>query len=254
MWKDIGDECIFCGRDLRKHTSRAKSHSKKDRIRLILTTENCAEKLCKVENATTISYHPSCLAEYDHRMFYEVRATKNPATSLNFWATRRLAHDKSFAEITTIIREKVIEGRHVYALQDIYQLYLSLFQEEAVKNQLKSDILSYDKRYLCARLMESFPRLAKTIFKKRTFFHPIDMSLSELLTKGCSAEDDFISQIKSTAFAIRKKIVGLEKRCIPKHNISVDNIYEGECEIPSCTRSSVLSSKVPKNAKTKNWK
>lgn len=238
MWEYIDDDCIFCGRYLRKrkgliqNTSRATSDLKKKRICQILTIENCVEKLCRVENASSICYHRSCLAEYDHKLFYEVRAAKKPATSLNIWTTRRLAHDKSFSEIRTIINEKVIVGRHVFALQDIFHLYLSLFQEEAAKNQLKSDISSYDKRYLCARLMESFPKLSKTIFKNRTFLHLNDMSLSELLTKGCRAEDLFISQIKSTAFEIRKKIVGQEKRCIPKHNVTIENIYEGECEIP----------------------
>lgn len=70
------------------------------------------------------------------------------------------------------------------------------------------------------------------VLKNRTYLHRSDLTVAELLSEGFKARDDFMSQIKSVAFGIRKTIMRQENRQLPKHNVSIENIYEGECEIP----------------------
>lgn len=104
MWDDVDDSltkpnCIFCERIQLKrkgshqNTKRAESNFKKDRIREILQIENCTAKLCRIQQATSISYHPSCLTEYEHKLFYGQRANKrSDASPIESWALRVSRH------------------------------------------------------------------------------------------------------------------------------------------------------------------
>lgn len=240
MWENLDSshtDCIFCDRNQRKRkglfkdTVKASTDSMKKRITAILEFGNFTEKMHKVRNSTSISYHSSCFAEYEHKLFYKnrIKTTSNP---LNIWTTSRMFHEKSFAEIKNIINEKAVDGREVYSLRYVHQLYLSLFDEEAVKHQAKLCSTSYTRQHLCDRLLSAFPTLTKTVYKQRSFIHRNDLNLCELLASGFRTEDNFLAQIKSVAFEIRKMVLNQEKRNLPKHNIPVESIYEGECAIP----------------------
>lgn len=240
MWENLDSsqtECIFCDRNQRrrkglsKNTVKATTDSMKKRIIAILEFGNRTEKVHKVRNSKSISYHSSCFAEYEHKLFYEnrVKTTSNP---LNIWATSRLAHEKSFEAIKKFVNENVVDGREVHSLRDVYQLYSSLFDEEFAKHQPTLCSTSYTRQHLCTRLLNAIPNLTKTVYKQRTFIHRNDLDLCEILASGFRLEDDLLAQIKSVAFEIRKRVLSQEKRYLPKHNISVENIYEGECAIP----------------------
>lgn len=111
--------------------------------------------------------------------------------------------------------------------------YLSLCAEySTAEQQLQSNQASYSKKHFCDRLLNKLPVLTKTVFKNQTFLHRNDLSVSELLSTAFHAEEA-LSQIKSVAFGIRKAIMIQPKRSLPKHNISIDDIYEGECDVPA---------------------
>lgn len=242
MWEylaDDSDECIFCDRSLLKWKGRyqknlrATSDLKKSRIREILQIEQLSEKLSKIQHATSITHHQRCLAKKEHKLFYESRVIKaSKVGGINNWAIRNITHQKSFAEVKKFVIEKLVDDRQVHALRDIYQLYLTLFDEECTNHQPKSTHSKYSKHHSCAKLLEVVPGLTKTVFKNRTYLHRNDLTVSKLLSEGFKARDDFLSQIKSVAFGIRTTIMRQENRQMPKHNISIENIYEGECEIP----------------------
>lgn len=240
MWENLDSnhtECILCDRNQRrrkglsKNTVKATTDSMKKRIIAILEFGNHTEKVHKVRNSTSISYHSSCFAEYEHKLFYEnrIKTTSNP---LNIWTTSRLAHEKSFAAVKDFVNEKLVDAREVHSLRYVHRLYSSFFDEEFAKHQAKLCPTSYTRQHLCTRLLSAIPNLTKTVYKQRTFIHRNDLNLCEILASGFRIEDDLLAQIKSVAFEIRKNVLSQEKRYLPKHTISVENIYEGECAIP----------------------
>lgn len=175
---------------------------------------------------------PSCLTEYEHKLFYGQRANKrSDANPIESWALRRESHDISFATVKKFVDEKLVDDRQVHSLTNIYQLYTSSFNEELSKRGCKLNHTSYTRQHLCTKLLEAKPILTKTIFKNRTFLHLNDLSLNELCAQSFQAEGDSLLEIKSVAYDIRRKMMSQEKRYLPKHNISVENIYEGECDI-----------------------
>lgn len=191
------------------------------------------EKLQQIQHASDISYHSSCLAEYEHKASFGCRPSKKSSSSeLNVWAIRRVVHNKTFARVTEHVDEKLVRDRQVLALKDIFQMYSSLFEEEIAPYKQQSNKASYTGQHLCSKLLEKFPSLTKTVYKMRTFLHRADLELNELFAKGFQAEDNLMPQIRFLAFEIRRKIFEQEKRSLPKHNISVENICEGECTIP----------------------
>lgn len=206
MWKDIEEhptfrECIFCGLDKiknkgsRQHTINATTDYKQNRIRTILKIESCTEKLLKVQNLTCISYHPTCLAKYEHKLFYGDRISKKTrAKPLNNWTLRRTVHENAIDAVRSFVDEKIIAHKEVHALADIHQLYLSVFNEEAAKAKTNLEHTSYTRQHLCTKLLITVPNLTKTVYKKRTFLHRDDLSLDELCAKGFKAGDDCLSQ------------------------------------------------------------
>lgn len=240
MWQNLDSyECIFCDRIILRHHGRIQkamkttSDVKISRIREILEIDSSDYKLSQIQDATSIFHHQRCLAKNEHKIFYKDRVCKGKkANGINNWAIRRVAHDKSFAEVKKFVVQKLVEGREVHALRDIFQLYLSLFDEECINHPPKSTHSTCTRQFLGEKLLADIPGLTKTVFKNRTFLHRTDLSISELLSEGVKDEKEFLSQIKSLAFRIRSTVMRQEKCQLPKHNISVENIYEGECEIP----------------------
>lgn len=211
---------------------KAVSLAKKSRIREILSVEDC-KKLSEIQDAVTINFHATCLSKYEHKLFYADRMFEwKKACSRNNWANRRRIHEKSFADIVKIVTEKLVDDRQVYALRNVYQQYLSLCAEYSKAVQPQLNHASYSKIHFCNQLLIKLPVLTKTIFKNQTFLHRDDLSVSELMSTAFHAEEA-LSQIKSVAFEIRRAIMKQPKRSLPKHNISIENIYEGECDVPA---------------------
>lgn len=231
--------CIFCDRVRRKRNGvyqyplKTVSPSKKSRIREILSVEGY-EKLSEIQDAVSINFHVSCLSEYEHKLFYTDRMLKRKgACSRNNWVNRRQVHEKSFANILNIVTEKLVDGRQVHALRNVYQHYLCLCAEYSTAGEpSQSNHTSYSKKHFCDRLLKKLPVLSKSVFKNQTFLHRNDLSVSELLSTAFHAEEA-LSQIKSVAFGIRKAIMKQTKRTLPKHNISIEDIFEGECDVPA---------------------
>lgn len=66
----------------------------------------------------------------------------------------------------------------------------------------------------------------------RTYLHPEDMEMEEILAKGFEKEDNMTTKIKLVATEIRKVINQMEIWKLPKNNIKVKDITKGECDIP----------------------
>lgn len=245
MWGDVEcdstkAECVFCDRLLRKRNGRnrgtvqALSDTKKNRIREILRTEDCAEKIHEIQADAPINYHESCLAERNHKLFNKNRATrKTGAHPLNNWDHLRLAHEKTFGEIKQFVHDNVIRDKRVCSLKTIYVMYKALFGEVIERIQPKSELntSSYKQQHLCKKLLDAIPNLSKAVYKSRIFLHLSDLHLTELYANLTQGEDN-LSRMKSIAFEVRKSVLGQDRRHLPKHNISVENICESECDIP----------------------
>lgn len=245
MWRDVEcdstkAECVFCDRLLRKRNGKNRgtvqtvSEDKRNHIRNILHIENSDEKLHKIEDNKPINFHESCLAERNHKLFYKDRANKKTEVhASNNWDLLRLAHEKTFDGIKEFVLNNVICAKRVCALKIIYDMYKASFDEVIAEIQPKShlDTSAYKQQHLCKKLLNTIPNLSKVVYKSRTFLHLSDLDLAELYA-NLTQPDDTFSQIKSVAFEIRKKVLEQDRRHLPKHNISVENFYEGECEIP----------------------
>lgn len=194
--------------------------------------ENRANKSENFQDA--IFYHRSCLAKRDHKLFYRSNQTANRTHDvLNNWSRIRLVHEETFFEIKKFMLDKVIRDKHVYALKSIYEMYKDLYDEITKKNYPKIYLSnsSYKQQHLCSKLLEDIPELCKSIFKGRTYLHLNDIGLNDLVT-NLSREADALSRVRSMAFEIRKMILEPKDRHLPKRNITVEKICEGECNIP----------------------
>lgn len=241
-WEDIGDvskKCVFCESVFRtknrlyQSCKRTKSGAKRSSIRQILQIENSTEKLQEIEDSTYISYHSSCLSEYEHKLFYEKRSNISSATTTsNVWSYRRILHEKSFKKVIEYVNEKLIEEKGVRNLADIYSLYSSVFREENTEGRLNLNHTVYTRSHLLKKIFRKFPNLSKTVYKHRTYLHRSDLSIEELHQIGFGTDGDLLSKIKMIAFEIRQKVKDMTKRNLPKNNISVKNIHAGECDIP----------------------
>lgn len=240
-WEDISvfsDDCIFCNRKFRKRnrslqtTIRAKTVTKMNRICEILQIENSTQKHQDIEGSASITYHQSCLAEREHKLFHKSRSTLGMKAP-SIWLARKELHDESFARVNEFVEKNIIKEKRVHNLAEIYDLYSSVFQEVNVERRLNLVETVYARHHLLRKILKSCPELDRTVFKNRTYLHRKDLSIAELFEIGFTSENETLSKIRSIAFEIRRKIIDVEKRNLPKHNISAKNIIEGECDIPN---------------------
>lgn len=81
-------------------------------------------------------------------------------------------------------------------------------------------------------LLKFVPALTKTVYKQRTYLHIRDLPIEEVYSKGLQQQDDFISRCKKVAFEIRRIVKEMSIRELPKQNLTLKDIIEGECDIP----------------------
>lgn len=237
MWTDeiesndveIKTGCIFCTRQIRRRNgvnqkvTKATSQSRKDRIFEILCSFNQQDKVNDFKNANSVNYHLSCLAENEHKI-----------SMANKPAMKKSDHQKIRSEALSKVMESVkstlIEKHDVRMLVDIYQYYVAFFQEQ------RSEMYSFEpvvlqSQYLLQKILQTFPILTKTVIKNRTYLHRRDLPLEEMCANGFQLEDS-IARIKKVAFEIRKIVKEMKKRELPKKNLSLKDITEGECDVP----------------------
>lgn len=240
-WEDVNcdsacKECIFCDRVLRKRngirnsTLTTTSETLMKRIKDILTVENCDEKLKSIEDARCINYHRICLSQRQHKLLYKGRSNNK---STGHWSELRHAHEIAFAGIKDHVVANIIRTETVCTLKSLFDMYRLLFGEAMQKINGRPDFISlYKPQHFCTKLLEALPHLAKSTYKNRVYLHSDNLNAGQLCGNLMGISSDSTS-IKSVAFAIRNKVLAQPKNCLPKQNISVDNIREGECDIPT---------------------
>lgn len=222
-WIDIIDSnCIFCDRRFRKlkrnsqTVTKTSLVSKKQQILKILRILNMQEKIDRFQDAPHLFYHAACLSEYQYKYF------KSPSPKIKTvntdWANIRSIHSATFLKIEKNITGTLIEQNGVTALSDIYGLYEAMFEEEQLKSKLDLSELKLKQQHLLKKLLERFPALTKTVYKNRTYLHKADLSTQEIYRKGFERNEDWQSKIKSVAFLIRQKVMGLKKRTEKRYN------------------------------------
>lgn len=145
----------------------------------------------------------------------------------------RLAHERTFGEIKQFLLDNVIRDKRICSLKSINDMYKALFAEVIEKIQPKSDLdtSSYKQHRLCEKMLNAIPNLSKAVYKSRIFFHLSELNLAELYGDLTQQEDN-LPRMKSIAFEVRRKVLNQDRRILPKRNISVENICDGECDIP----------------------
>lgn len=231
--------CVFCDRGVRKVKGRrelirkSKLTSKTQAILNVLSLANMVEKINQLQTASSISYHSTCLSEYEYKLL-EFRSQKKTTSKSNTdWADRRSVHSITFAKIQKHINDTLIDKNEISALASIYELYEAIFEEEKLKSNVNLYDAKFLKHHLLKRMLESFPALTKTVYKNQTFLHKRDLPLDVIYARGFNEPGNWTARIKAVAYHIRQKVKSIEKRTLPKHNIKVQDILDGECEVPS---------------------
>lgn len=189
------------------------------------------EKVHLCERAKDIKYHKTCLYQYNTQL---KRDLKDNITINGDEATSEIdvnINKKVFEELNQHIREKVIENRETWALSGINNLYNRLFVEEKSKcSQTTSTVMK--SHHLLEKILKVNDDISKTLYRNRVYLHPSNMNTDELLQKGFEVEDNVTAKIRAVGTAIRKEIFEMDVKKLPKRNISVKHIIDGECKVP----------------------
>lgn len=203
----------------------------KNRILEILRIQNSQDKIEHVEKVKSVSYHQKCFTEKNWKLVESPKKCLTPKKRTD-GAVRRDIHTLVFLAIKKHVSDKVIDQKEAIPLADVHNLYSALFEEEKIRFGAYSNESKFRPQHLLKKLLEVFPTLTKSVYKQRTILHRSDMSLGEIIT-AFNDNNQLINQIKSTAFAIRQAVLNMETRKLPKNNITLKHILEGECEIPT---------------------
>lgn len=219
-------------REVRKfHQKVSKTNAKrKDRILQILEILNLREKTEQNRNAQSISYHPACFMELEYKYLKNRSAKKTKP--LSHWSSRRNMHSAAFLKIQKDASESLIDNQEVKPLSDIYAMYEALFEEEQIRSNQDLSDTKFTAQHSLKKLMNSYRNLAKTVYKNRTYLHRDDLSAGEILAKGFRSTEDWTAQLKSIAFFVIQKVMSMVKRLLPKQNIQLEHVLEGECDTP----------------------
>lgn len=240
MWIDVEDipkQCVFCDRQIitrygkKQKTTKAESDTKKINILEILRSSTLHHKADEMKNAKYINYHLTCFAQRENKLLKN-SSSKNISTVHQVKEVYRGIHSEIFSQVKSHVNDTVIEKSEVRPLSDIFMMYSALFDEAKLRNNCDSYETSFKPQHLLKNLLHCFPDLSKTVYKNRIFLHRKDLTMEELLAKGFQTQEDLTTRIKSVAFEIRKKVLGMNKRNLPKQNLKLKDITEGEIDIP----------------------
>lgn len=167
----------------------------------------------------------SCLAQNEHKITMAKQIVKVDSN-------RQKVHLAALEKVKQNVQATVIDKREVRMLGDIYQYYMALFDEQKLQTELNPSEPLFKAQYLLQNLLKSFPILTKSVYKQRTYLHVQDLPIKEVYVKGLQQQDDLVTRAKRVAFEIRKIVKEMDKRELPKRNLVLKDIIEGECEIP----------------------
>lgn len=224
--------CIFCDRLILKRkgliqrTCTTNSEKKINQINKILENQKLGEKACGLKN---ISYHPSCLGGLEYKLFK--RST--PKTK-SIWSNTRNIHSTAFEKLEKLLVKELIDENEVKALSDIFNLYKAILEEEKLKEPDSHDehTSTLKPHHLQQKILQKIPSITTTSYKHRVYLHKMGLSLDVILAKGFENKSDINKQIRSIAFFIRQKVLSMPKRTLPKNNVTLQDVLNGECDIP----------------------
>lgn len=222
------NKCIFCSRKIRRRNgvdqklTKVTTEAKKNRIVEILGLQKNESKLKEIEKQSNVNYHLSCLSESENK----VHASNKTVPK------RRKSQLLALVKVQQNVIETIIQNNEVRSLNDIYQYYKSFFEEEEMQKGTNSNEPPYKSQYLLNKLLQSDENLTKTVYNRRTYVHRRDVSFKDIYNSGFEEHDELMSRIKKVGLEIRKKVKQMKVRSLPKHNLSVEQIVDGECDIP----------------------
>lgn len=204
-------------------------------ITRILEVQKLPMKVKFCETAEYVMYHKSCFqknSKTNQNVDEEpTNLQQDPAVG-NEWKNLRHIHSAVFKQLVPYLNEKMVENRKILALSDVHNHYMRLFTEEKSLLHRESTESSLKPQHLLEKILKACTNITKIVYKNRTYLHPRNMELEEILAKGFEREDDMSTKIKAVATEIRRAINQMETRKLPKNNITVNDITKGECEVP----------------------
>lgn len=231
------NKCVFCCKQHRRRNGNHQnliqvgSSDLKHRIFQILEVQGLHERANSVEITQQIFYHKACLNELDYKLLESPKKANNPREQSKCMDQRKI-HSSVFSKIKNYVTHELIEKKEIRALSDIHVIYCALFEEEKIKCAHDSIETKYTAQHLLKKLLDSVSNLKKIVYKNRTFLHRSDLTQLEILSIGFQREDDFVDHIKKSAYTLRQIIFSSKKQDLPKHNIKLADIQNGESEIP----------------------
>lgn len=182
------------------------------------------------ESVDYVMYHRTCFTSSNSKKKSAQKGTD--IEQMDEWQQIRTLHSKVFPQFQQYLTERIIHKREVLALTDVYNYYIRNLNDESSSSHAEPIQTSFQPQHLLDKIFRNRADITKISYKHRIFLHAGDMQFEEVLSKGFEKEDVLSSNIKSVAMEIRKKIHQIELRKLPKNNITVKNITEGECDIP----------------------
>lgn len=181
-----------------------------------------------------IAYHLVCLQRADYKAFNLKTKKKSSTQNGGIWEKRRAIHLTSFELITEFVRENIVLKRESYYLKDLYTIYTSIFAEEAKKAGVNIETSCYNQNHLIHKLKQKFGDEIQTqLYKNKNFVFNSELSVAEATMR---INKDRLGYVKSEMIAIalhlRKIILNMNVKHIPKQNICEDDLQNGECEVP----------------------
>lgn len=236
MWIDVEDvlnttaACIFCTRKVRRRNGvnqrlTKASDTRKKRILEILLYLNQQNKVDDFQNSNSIEYHLCCLAEHEHKISIANKIVKE-ASNL------QKLHMVALTKVEENVQATVINNREIRLFSDVYQYYVAFFDEQETQSEVNSCDPIYNSNQLLKKLLKMWPILTKTVYKNRTYLHLQELPVEEIYVKSFQHSEDMMARIKKVAFEIRKIVKEMDIRKIPKCNLTLKDIVEGECGVP----------------------
>lgn len=229
-------ECIFCDHRIKRIRGRnescvkATSSQKIEDIARILMVQQLETKVQFCQTSQYVMYHRICFQQFSK---LEQKPDEIANAELNQdWKNLRDIHSTAFKQLKLYLTEKILQAREILALSDVHNYYMRLFIEVQSSSHPELAQSAYKPQHLLDKILKEFDSISKIVYVNRTYLHPDDMQIEEMLAKGFERKDDMKAKIKLVGMEIRKSINRMETRKLPKNNISVKDIIEGECDIP----------------------
>jgi ribosomal protein S8E len=218
--------CCFCNRTKKRHRCKGQ------KLISAVTTQQRVEirgllnpMTDEIFAGTSLKYHLMCLNE-----FKQIHKQTNIA-SKQIVNVRKNIHLAALKEINLIVKETIINSKSVRPLKDIYKAYDAIFDGKLRERNESATFNTYKPRILKDYLLKTFPDLRIIVVKNRTFLHEKTAKKTDVIVKAIESEE-LSDRISSVANEIRKVVFNMDKSAIPRRNISIKDIENGECEIP----------------------